>query len=290
MDKLLTLTTGRMEMRLHHPCDGFYQGTRFDRSGVFAGLLLDGRQLCAPWFEAYDPYAHDAVQGPAEEFSPIPGPFPDTRVKIGVGLLDAAQEGYDRFRLYPIRDAGQWTVHAAPASVTFRHRVEGLYLYTKEIRLTGPAAFEIQHTLEAETPLCGEVYNHNFFTMDRLQTGPGRELGFPFRPEGDWRSVYDSVTFTPSGVRFLRPLAAGESVYSGNIHEAGAEGMPYAMTVREGPLAVQISGSVPVRRTVLWANHRIACLEPYNAFSAAPGQAFRWTLSYRLENAEGREK
>ena len=71
-------------------------------------------------------------------------------------------------------------------------------------------------------------------------------------------------------------------MYTGNIHEAGKEGMPYAMSISEGPLRVSIQGDVPVFKTVLWANHRIACLEPYNRISALPGQAFCWNLEYTL--------
>lgn len=35
--------------------------------------------------------------------------------------------------------------------------------------------------------------------------------------------------------------------------------------------------------TVLWANHRIACLEPYNAFESAPGKECRWTVRYGFQ-------
>ena len=60
--------------------------------------------------------------------------------------------------------------------------------------------------------------------------------------------------------------------------------MPYEMTLRENDLSVQITGDVPVTHTVMWANHRIACLEPYNAYRSAPGQPFRWTVRYSLRN------
>ena len=72
-------------------------------------------------------------------------------------------------------------------------------------------------------------------------------------------------------------------MYTGNIHEAGKEGMPYAMSISEGPLKVTIEGDAPVFKTVLWANHRIACLEPYIKLSLAPGQAFCWSIEYTLE-------
>lgn len=128
----------------------------------------------------------------------------------------------------------------------------------------------------------GDVYNHNFFTMGKMAVTESRVINFPFSPEGDWRAEYDSVAFSPGGIRFSRALREGESVYTGNIHEAGKEGMPYAMRLSEGSLSVQIRGDVPVFKTVLWANHRIACLEPYNRIDLAPRETFHWNIEYTL--------
>lgn len=316
-------------LELHTPQDGFYKGTRFDRGGVFKSLVFGGVEMCGQWFESYSPTMHDAVLGPAEEFSPMPvtpGPFPvihssspvtvnpssvtqnpssvtlsptpitrnpstvipsrpegaaeesHTLLKPGVGLIDIGPEPYDRFKLYRIVDPGRWEVDG----MRFRHILEGYYDYTKEIVVTGENSFEIRHCYKAFSAYEGDVYNHNFFTFGKLEIWPSRQIDFPFRPEGTWRAEYDSVGFTESGIRFSRQLQKGESVYTGNIHEAGKEGMPYAMSISEGPLRVSIQGDVPVFKTVLWANHRIACLEPYNRISALPGQAFCWNIRYTL--------
>ena len=285
---MIELSSKELKMALHHPEDGFYQGTRFDRSGVFASILYRGVEMAGEWFEKYSPTMHDAVQGPAEEFTPSsPIPVPPSSglsrgsLKIGVGLL-SVDTPYDRFHLYDIIDPGKWYVEAGERAVTFRHVLDGIYDYRKEIVLTGDRSFEIRHSLSSDIVLEGEVYNHNFFTMGHIGTGPSRQIDFPFCPAGTWRAVYDSVGFTPSGVRFFRELNPGESVFTGDIHVQGAQGMPYAMTLRDSGLSVAITGDVPVTHTVMWANHRIACLEPYNAFRLAPGQPFRWTVRYKL--------
>lgn len=271
-----------MKLELHHPLDGFYQGTRFDRSGVFRSLEFNGVELCGEWFEKYSPTMHDAVLGPAEEFSPvvIPGSDRESHIilKPGVGLLDIGQEPYDRFKLYRIIDPGTWEVDG----MRFRHIMEGFYDYTKEITVTGENSFRISHKMLAAIPIEGDVYNHNFFTFGKMETGPSRMIDFPFTPEGTWRAEYDSVGFTESGIRFSRQLQKGESVYTGNIHEAGKEGMPYEMRISEGNIGIHIKGDVPVIKTVLWANHRIACLEPYNKLSIAPGQSFCWNIEYNI--------
>ena len=284
---MIELSSNSLKVVLHHPEDGFYQGTRFDRGGVFDSILFHGVEMAGRWFERYDPHMHDAVCGPAEEFTPsspisIPSSSGLSRgpVKIGVGLLQVDTDPYDRFHLYPVIDPGKWSVEAGESIVTFRHILDGIYDYKKEIVITGDNSFEIRHTLASDIPLEGEVYNHNFFTMGRMVTGPSREIDFHFRPAGTWRADYDSIGFTPSGIRFSRELKPGESVFTGDLHVDGAQGMPYEMTLREKGLSVHITGDVPVTHTVLWANHRIACLEPYNAFRSATGKAFRWTIRY----------
>ncbi|MBP5383181.1 MAG: hypothetical protein J6Y45_07505 [Bacteroidales bacterium] len=270
-------------LTLHEPLDGFYKGTRFDRGGVFDSLEFNGLQMCGRWFVSYDPLSHDAVCGPAEEFSPIgydnalPG---GTFIKPGVGLLRREDSSpYDRFHLYEIADPGSWNLQQGDDYVLFEHVLDGVYNYRKRISLLSGDSFQISHLMQAAgEPLCGEVYNHNFWTFGRMQTGPSRKLDFPFTPDGHWRSAYDSVALSENGIRFSRPLSEGESVYMGDIHSKGQEGMPYRISLSEGPLRVDIQGDVPVVRTVFWANHRVACPEPYNEFRTP----CRWTITYKI--------
>lgn len=287
---MIALSSNSLRISLHEPLDGFYKGTRFDRGGVFDSILWSGTEMAGDWYPHYDPFMHDAVKGPAEEFSPV---FPamsgmDRRelfLKPGVGLLLKDKTIYDRFRLYEVIEPGEWTVENDENHVLFRHTIKGIYEYEKVIALTGDDSFEIRHCLSSEVPLEGEVYNHNFFTMGKLEVGPSRELDFPFCPVGEWRTEYDCVGFIHSGIRFSRGLKEGETVYAGNIHAALTDGMPYQMTLREGPLSVSIKGNVPVTRTVLWSSHRVACLEPYNRFNAAPGKPFSWKIDYKFNKS-----
>ena len=273
-----------MHLELHHPLDGYYAGTRVDRSGVFKSLLFKGVELCGEWFSPYYPTRHDAVCGPAEEFSLMPyGPY---WLKPGVGLLAPDPEPYDRFKLYTVVDPGNWSVREEGPSTIFRHTLSGCYEYTKEVRIVSDDVFEIRHMLDPLIPWDGTIYNHNFFTMGKMKTGPSRRIDFPFRPDGTWRTAYDSVRFTEEGIRFSRELREGESVYSGDVHQMGEEGMPYELTLREGPLSVHVQGDLPVTHSVFWANHRIACLEPYNRLRALPGEKLGWTIRYQFNLSE----
>ena len=131
-----SISCDSLRLSLHEPLDGFYQGTRFDRSGVFGSVSFGGVEFCAPWYERYDPFMHDAVLGPAEEFSPIFLPAPSSPravLKIGVGLLSLPDDGpYDRFRLYEIADPGEWSLEHTADSVSFCHVVPGYYKYIKK--------------------------------------------------------------------------------------------------------------------------------------------------------------
>ena len=240
-------STPRLNLSLHLPTDGFYLGTRFDRSGVFDSIKIDEVELAGRWFENYDPKMHDAVCGPAEEFTVIPGPAEGQLLKIGVGLLEDDGAPYDRFKLYNIVDSGQWSVETSSEAVLYRHRLEGLYAYTKEIALTGETSFEIRHRLEASVPIETEVYNHNFFTMGSELVGESRKVDLPFAP-------------------------------------VGPGGMTYSLRISDGPLEVCISADIPAVRTILWANRRVACPEPYNKVKAYPGKPFEWTLKYKINN------
>ncbi len=81
------LESSQLRLAVHGPADGFYLGTRFDRSGVLDSLQLGGKEICGRWFEHYHPRMHDAVCGPAEEFTAI-GYRPGGHfLKIGVGVL-----------------------------------------------------------------------------------------------------------------------------------------------------------------------------------------------------------
>lgn len=142
---------------LPDPDNGFYRSTRFDWSGVIAGLEYKGHNFYGPWFYRTDLAVYDlgydekgvvsapftAMVGPAEEFGTDgaalgfaeakPG---GTFVKIGVGVLRKPLAGeapvppppparggtpgrYDHSRLYTIIDPGKWTVKKTRDSVEF---------------------------------------------------------------------------------------------------------------------------------------------------------------------------
>ena len=294
---MISINNKSLSITLHAPDGekGYYRGTRFDWAGVFESIQYRGCNYAEPWFEKYNPVAHDAVCGPAEEFSPIgldeaaPGePF----LKIGVGMLEKMEGEYDRFKLHKILDPGTRSVEVTSDSIRQVHHLESdrgyAYEYIKEVRLTGENSFCISHKLlnKGSKTLKGDVYNHNFFTLGLLETGASRQLDFPFNPEGDWRAEYSEVGFVDNGIRFARTLQKGESVYTGNLHEAGKglAGSPNVFELRETKTGrgVRSECKLPMTKAVFWSYHLIACIEPYIDFNIAPGESFDFEIDYTL--------
>ncbi len=286
---MLTLEKGGLRIVLAAPGE-YYRGTRFDHSGVFRAIYKDGRNYADEWFPVYDPLKHDAVCGPSEEFGEIgfDEAAPGGRfLKPGIGWLRRPDgEAYDRFRLYELLDEGVRTTEVREDSVVFGQRLDR-YNYLKTIRLSGNDSFEIVHSLEnlGDSPLRFTHYNHNFFTLSNDSVGPSREIDFPFRPDGHWRSEYDNVRLTENGIRFTGAVPPeGPSVFMGDLHAARGMVEPIDFKVRDlgSGLGVRVSCPLPFTHIVFWSNDRVACIEPYILLDIAPGQSAEWTLTYRL--------
>lgn len=286
---MLTLEKGGLRIVLAAPGE-YYRGTRFDHAGVFRAIYKAGRNYADEWFPVYDPLKHDAVCGPSEEFGEIgfDEAAPGGRfLKPGIGWLRRPDdEAYDRFRLYEVLDEGLRTTEVREDSVVFGQRLDR-YNYQKTIRLSGNDSFEIIHSLEnlGDTPLKCTHYNHNFFTLSNDSVGPSREIDFPFRPDGHWRSEYDNVRLTENGIRFTGAVPPeGPSVFMGDLHAASGMVEPIDFKVRDlgSGLGVRVSCPLHFTHIVFWSNDRVACIEPYILLDIAPGQSAEWTLTYRL--------
>lgn len=272
---------------------GYYRATRFDWAGVVRDLRSHRHRYVGEWFAKHDPLRHDGITGPVDEFTQIG--YERTRsggefLKIGVGMLrKPSDEAYDRFRLYEITNPGLRELIPQRDRVEFRHRLlsdDYGYDYRKTLRLTDTPGLRLEYTLKnlGPAPLMGYVYNHNFFTLDRMAVGPETEIRFPFRPAGTWREAYDSVALTADGIAFNRTLGPGETVFMGDLHdpEGGKEGYGFSLKNLRTGAGVVASGSDRLSHMVLWASPRVACLEPYTPFRIYPGETKVWHIEYRL--------
>src|SRR6516165_7334874 len=131
------ISNGKISVTVYlpDPVNGFYQGTRFDWSGVVRSLEANGHSYYGPWFTKRSETVHDFIydgedivagpcsstMGPVDEFRPLgydaakPG---GTFVKIGIGTLTRPDEKpYDAYRLYSIADHGKWSVNRKGDSI-----------------------------------------------------------------------------------------------------------------------------------------------------------------------------
>lgn len=273
--------------------NGYYRSTRFDWSGVVRDLRCRGHRYVAPWQTRHDPLRHDGLTGPVDEFTPVgyerarPG---EEFLKIGIGTLRRfSEDPYDRFRLHEIVNPGIRETITARDRVEFRHRLlsdEYGYDYRKTLRLTPEPGLRIEYALKNLGPaiLSGYVYNHNFFTLDRMTTGPETEIRFPFRPSGTWREAYDCVELTRDGIRFNRELRRGEVVFMGDLHSPDPATRRYEFSIRNlrTGAGIRTSGSGELSHMVFWAHANVACLEPYTSFQVFPGETGVWQINYEL--------
>lgn len=280
-----TIELYREPLRLKMAAPGtYYRGTRFDWTGVFRSIYVGGTDMAGPWFDGCDPYRHDNVCGPSEEFLPIW--IDDTHcVKIGVGLLEVPEgrDKYDRFRLYDVRDSGNFHVETGNDRVVFVHQLRDMYEYRKTVSLTNCRTFKISHSIlwMAGIPMVSTCYNHNFFTMGLNSVDESRHISFKGKPEGNWREDSVNCRIEGNGLKFERAMRNGEICFMDNLTVSGEPA--YCFSILDGSKAVHVEGDVPMDHAVVWANSRVACLEPYVNISLSKGKQFDWSITYKLD-------
>lgn len=293
------ISNGVIQAKLYLPDaeKGYYRATRFDWSGQMPRLTYKGHEYFGEWNDRpYDPKLHDAIMGPVEEFSDLaaPGyaeaPVGGTFVKIGVGVLRKPQEkGYDHFKTYEIVDAGKWTVKTHADSVEFTQVVNDAksgygYEYTKVVRLVkGKPELALEHRLKntGTKPISTEVYEHNFYMLDRQPTGPDVVVKFPFevKAEDEWKPGL--VELRGKELAYVKELQKGESAYN-HLTGFGKDVKDYDIRVENTKTGagVRQTADRPLSRMVYWSIRPTACPEAYIRVEAAPGKDFTWRITY----------
>ncbi|MBS1856239.1 MAG: hypothetical protein JST11_12810 [Acidobacteria bacterium] len=282
---------------LPDPTRGYYRGTRFDWSGSIASLEANGHTYFGKWFDRYDPKTHDAITGPVEEFltgdsalgydEAGPG---ETFIRIGVGTLRKIQEPkFERFKTYDIVDPGKRTETHGADWIEFTHELTGpngyAYLYTKRLSLTpGQAELVISHTLKntGRKAIDTSVYNHDFYMIDNLPTGPDVRVVFPFAPQALGKLAPLAET-SGHELRYLTELATGQSAAS-EITGYGPTPADYDFRVenRKAGAGVRQRGDLPISKLYFWSIRTTVCPEAYVHLHIEPGQEVSWKIRYEF--------
>jgi len=285
----------RAELRLPDAKAGYYQGTRFDWSGVVASLKWNGHEYFGQWFEKYDPRIHDAITGPVEEFltgeaslgydEAKPG---DAFVRIGVGAVRKPEEAaYRRFATYDIVDSGTWTVRQGADWIELTHKLGDTggyaYVYRKTLRL-GKDTLVLEHRLEntGRKTIATSVYDHNFFTLDGQTTGSDAVVRFPFEPRAE-RPLGALAETRGKEIAFLRTFEQKETVFT-ELTGFGSTARDYDFRVenRKTGAGVHVTGDRPLSKLLFWSAWKTVCPEPYIDMRVDPGRQFSWRIAYQF--------
>ena len=293
------ISNGIIQAKLYLPDGkhGYYQGTRFDWSGVIFSLRYQEHEYFGPWFERYDPKTHDAITGPVEEYltnnmglgyeeAPIGGPF----IRIGVGSVRKPEEkAYRRFNTYEIVDPGEWRIRKGGSWIEFTHELKETsgyaYVYTKKIRLEkNKPVLTLEHTLKntGRRVIETQQYNHNFFTLDQQPTGPDFVVRFPF--EARSKQELKGIAKVGGGLlEYLQEMEKGQSLYTElEGFGTGAKDYDFRIENRRTGAGVRITGDQPLVKLAYWSIRTTLCPEPYIQIKVTPGQTTKWIITYQF--------
>lgn len=290
------ISNGLIQANLYLPDaqKGYYRGARFDWAGVISELNYQGHSYFGQWFEKYSPTLHDAITGPVDAFYPVG--FDEAKtgeqfLKIGVGMLVKQQEPkYSIAAPYEIANSGKWKVKKKSNRVIFVHKLEANgygYQYTKTVELVkGKPELKLTCKLKntGTRPIETNVYNHNFFVMDQVTTGPDYVVTFPFQVTGELTSGKDLGKLVGNQLIFVKPLVKGNTVFSPGLLGFGPGAKDYDIRIenKKTGAAVRIKGDQPLLKMVFWSALRTVCPEPYIAVNVKPGESKKWNINYEF--------
>jgi len=273
---------------------GYYRGTRFDHSGIVAKLEYKGHNFFGKWFEKYDPYIHDAVMGPVEEFNQMgfdEAPAGGTFLQIGVGMLEKPDTlPYSHFRLYPVKNAGKWETKKIRNGMRYVHTLEDKnysYRYEKKIYLVpGKPEMIIYHSFlnTGKLPVETTVYNHIFPVIDNQPVGPGYMVIFPFTPLEKGDGFDEVLSIQGNRLVYLRAQKPDDRVYCRDLKGYRAVLEDYDIRIENGiaGAGMRITCDRPLVRLAFWSSPTTVCPEPFIKISARPGGKIEWQNKFEF--------
>jgi hypothetical protein len=294
-----SISNGQVKAVLYLPDakNGYYRASRFDWSGVIPCLAYKGHTYFGIWFPHYDPLLADAIAGPVEEFRSSDGALDygqakpgELFVKVGVGVLRKRDDSaYQFMYTYPLVDGGKWTVHAKPSEVAFRQQLQSpigiAYDYEKTVKLDPhDPVLILEHRLKntGTKIIDTEVYDHDFFMLDGVPSGPGMVVRFPFAPQAE-KSMEPLAGIDGKEIIYRQELQ-GEQYVESYLTGYSSSPSDYDITVenQKTGVGVEQTGDVAMSRFNFWSPRTTLCPEAYIHLVIAPGQTAHWNIRYRF--------
>ncbi|HTE33620.1 MAG TPA: hypothetical protein VK666_24730 [Chryseolinea sp.] len=289
------ISNGLIHARIFLPDnkEGYYRGSRFDWAGVIPDLVYKGHTYFGQWFEKYSPTLHDAITGPVEAFSPVgydDAKTGETFLKIGIGTVTKPEESKYAFaNPYQIVNAGTWKIKRKEDQISFLQTLadkEYSYEYKKTIQLIkGQPEMVLLHTLKntGKKIIETDVYNHNFFVMDKQPIGPDFIVKLPFKPTSESDGgVFGK--FQDNNIVFLKELENNEHLFYRAVQGFSESVRDYEIRIENHKTgaAVKITCDQPLSKLVFWSAPKTVCPEPYIRFKINPGETFNWKIFYQF--------
>ncbi len=278
---------------------GWYRAARFDWSGVIPCLSYDGHTYFNPWRPTHDPMGHDSLSGPVEEFNSLVSKAPlgfedakagDLFVKPGVGVLKRLDSAPYKFSTpYPIVDHGKWSYKAKPNEVTMTQTLTSSigygYNYTKTLELEkGKPVLAIHHHMKntGTKTIDTDVYDHDFYRLDNVTTGPDLSVHFAFTPVAS-RTLANGGELVGRDLIYHTELQERQTVQSG-ITGFSAKPSDYDFIVKNGKTGVGVeqTSDSPLASINFWSVPTVIAPEAYIHIHIAPGASQDWTIRYRF--------
>lgn len=290
------ITNDAIKARIYLPDakNGYYRASRFDWSGVIPELEYKGHTYFGQWFDKYSPTIHDAIMGPVEDFLPVgyeEAKTGDNFLKIGIGLVTKPEESkYSIVTPYQIKNGGEWRTKKKKDEVAFIHTLKDdvyAYEYVKVVRLLkGKPELIIEHSLKnkGKKSIETDVYEHNFFVIDKQPVGADFVVSFPFNLSGQPMNERNFGKLEDNKIVFLKDLARNSDVHYPFLTGFSNTAKDYDIKVenRKTGAGVRITADQPMSRLGFWSAPKTLCPEPYIQVKAKPGETFRWKISYQF--------
>jgi hypothetical protein len=150
----------------------------------------------------------------------------------------------------------------------------------------GKPELTLKHTLKNTGTRAIEtnVYNHNFFVIDRQPTGPDFKVTFPFKPAGEAKGPVGIGTLQGNQVVYNRVLERGETLMYAPLLGFGEGANDNQATIenKKTGAGVRISCDRPIVRMVYWSASTTLCPEPFSRIQVAPGEEISWNNFYQF--------
>ncbi|MEJ7679679.1 MAG: hypothetical protein WKG06_17830 [Segetibacter sp.] len=290
------ISNGVIHARFYLPDinDGYYRASRFDWSGVMPELEYQGHTYFGQWFDKYSPTIHDAIMGPVEDFLPVgydEAKVGDNFLKVGIGIVTKPEEPkYSIATPYQIVNSGIWKVKKKSDQVEFIHKLndkEYAYEYKKSVQLIkGKPEMVLSHTLKntGKQTIETNVYDHNFFVMDKQPTGPDFVVKFPFNLKSQAPDTGQLGKIQDNQIMFLKDLSKNEHLFYQSLTGFSNSVKDYDIRIENHKTgaAVRITSDQPLSRLVFWSAQATLCPEPYVSVKVRPGEVFSWKIFYEF--------